>query len=91
MGPAEMVVAIVGIGTVGSIIRARYGYRKFGKTGDRDTFDAPAAAENRLLTDEVRGLKERIQVLERLATEDTEAKRIDREIEKLRDRSLTRE
>jgi hypothetical protein len=32
-------------------------------------------------------MKERLAVLERIATEDTEAKRIDREIEKLRDRN----
>lgn len=52
--------------------------------GDRDL-----ATENRLLRDELHGLKERIQVLERLATDDeSDASRLDREIEKLRDRPI---
>lgn len=56
-----------------------------------DTFDGDEnrdlATENRLLRDELHGLKERIQVLERLATDDeSDARRLDREIEKLRDR-----
>ena len=36
------------------------------------------------LRDEVKALKERIAVLERIATEDAPAKALDREIEKLR-------
>ncbi|MDE2043112.1 MAG: hypothetical protein KGJ05_08565 [Alphaproteobacteria bacterium] len=40
--------------------------------------------ENARLRDEVRALKERIAVLERIATEDAPAKALDREIEKLR-------
>lgn len=87
MGPAEMVVAIVGITAVASVARAKYGYRR-GKGGNWEQRDDGALAqENRELRDQMHGLKERIQVLERLATDDeTGARRLDREIEKLRER-----
>ena len=87
MGPFEMVVAIVGITAIGGVLRAKYGYRQ-NKRGDwvhRD--DSALKTENKLLRDEMQGLKERIQVLERLATDDeSDARRLDREIEKLRER-----
>ena len=52
--------------------------------------DEDLAAENTALRDEMRAMKERIQVLERLATDDeSDARRLDREIEKLRDRTAT--
>jgi hypothetical protein len=90
MNPFEMVVAIVGITAIASVLRAKYGYRRR-KAGDPDfaghAADGDLAAENRLLRDEMRGMKERLQVLERLATDDeTDARRLDREIEKLRDK-----
>lgn len=90
MGPFEMVVAIVGIGAVASVVKAKYGYRR-GKRGWEQHEDSGLALENRQLRDEMHGLKERIQVLERLATDDeSDARRLDREIEKLRERpSLT--
>ena len=88
MNPFEMVVAIVGIGAVASVLRAKYGHgrprRDVGQTFYRSA-DDPLAAENNALRDELRGMKERIQVLERLATDDaSDARRLDREIEKLR-------
>ena len=87
MNPFEMVVAIVGITAVASVIRAKYGYRR-GKRGEwQQQDDGVLAQENRELRDQMHGLKERIQVLERLATDDeTGARRLDREIEKLRER-----
>ena len=58
----------------------------------RARYDAQAAAptlatdpEARRLRQEVQALKERIAVLERLATDDNSSARLDREIEKLRD------
>ncbi|MES2754435.1 MAG: hypothetical protein V4659_07195 [Pseudomonadota bacterium] len=91
MGPFEMVVAIVGIGAVVSVIRAKHGIRR-NKNGDWTRQDDNLTAENTALKDEMRGLKERIQVLERLATDDeSDAKRLDREIEKLRDRRPSRD
>ena len=99
MNPFEMVVAIVGIGAVASVLRAKYGYGRTGRRGmrlggaelfERGDQDTSLVAENTALRDEMRGMKERIQVLERLATDDeSDARRLDREIEKLRDASAT--
>ena len=45
------------------------------------------AAENQRLRDELRAMKDRLAVLERLATDNNDSgARLDREIEKLRDR-----
>lgn len=86
MNPVEMVVAIVGISAVASVLRAKYGHRRR-KNRDWTAGDADLAAENNALRDEMRGMKERLQVLERLATDDeSDARRLDREIEKLRDK-----
>lgn len=78
----EMVVLIVAIVTVGRIIRARYDAQ-----GGSPMIDPGQSMESRRLRDEVTTLKERIAVLERLATDDTTAVRLDREIEKLRDKN----
>lgn len=88
MDPFQMVVAIIAIVTVGSIIRAKHGIHRdrHGKWQRAD--DGAAEAENRRLREELRGLKERIAVLERLATDNNSA--LDREIEKLRDRNSDR-
>lgn len=83
----EMVVLIVAIVTVGRIVRARY------ESGDRMQLRFPLMdsgsdnTEARRLREEVTTLKERIAVLERLATDDSTAVRLDREIEKLRDKN----
>ena len=84
MNPFEMVVLIIAITMIGSIIKTRI-RAKHGIVADEDgnerlAIDADAAR----LRDEVKGLKERIAVLERLATDDNGARALDREIEKLR-------
>jgi uncharacterized protein YlxW (UPF0749 family) len=89
MNPFEMVVAIIIVVTIGSVLKARYGIHK-DKHGN-EVFrgnDAQASAEAVRLRDEVRALKERVQVLERVVT-DSEASslRLDREIEALRDKN----
>lgn len=87
MNPFEMVIAIVFIVTVGSILKARFGVRKdmWGNETFVDREDPKTAAENARLRDEVRSLKDRVQVLERVITDNESGARIDREIEKLRD------
>lgn len=84
MNPFEMVIGIVLIVTIGSILRARYGIRR-----DRHGHDYPVGddSETRALQAEIRALKERIQVLERIATDHNRAVTLDQEIEKLRDGS----
>ncbi len=79
-----MVIAIVTIVMIASIFKARYRARH-GIVEDEArnhsvVYDPDAAR----LRDEVKGLKERIAVLERLATDDNGARALDREIEKLR-------
>ncbi|OSZ68760.1 hypothetical protein CAP40_09480 [Sphingomonas sp. IBVSS2] len=91
MNPFEMVFAIVVIVTIGSVIKARYGIRKdkdgneFHRGGTAP--DGVAAAENARLRDEIRTLKERVQVLERVITDTEGSLRLDREIESLRDKN----
>lgn len=81
MNPFEMVVLIVGITAVASVLRSRYGVTK-DKIGNESLHRPdPDAAR---LKDEVVQLKQRIAVLERLATDDNSARTLDREIEKLR-------
>jgi len=89
MNPFEMVIGIVLIVTIGSVVRAKYGvpYGRRGRGAGPD-FAAPDNAETKALQAEIRALKERIQVLERIATDHNRAATLDEEIERLRDRSL---
>jgi hypothetical protein len=80
-------VLIVMMVMVGGIARARYGYGRFGRLrGYRhdDQADAQERAENLRLRDEVKELKERIKVLERIAVDKENS--LAKEIESLRDR-----
>ncbi len=88
MNPFEMVVAIVFLVTIGSVLRAKYGMRK-DKHGNEyfDRNDATTAADNKRLTDEVRTLKDRVAVLERVVTDNEGSLRLDHEIERLRDKN----
>ena len=85
MGPFEMVIGIVLIVTVGGIIRAKMGVRKDKWGNEHHVNDGANAAEARRLQEEVRTLKDRIAVLERVITDNHSASNLDREIEKLRD------
>jgi hypothetical protein len=77
-----MVVLIVAIVMFASIVRARYGY---GRHGRRDGAIQPEEhAENLRLRDEVKELKERLKVLERITVEKENS--LANEIESLRDR-----
>lgn len=77
MNPFEMVVLIVAVVTIGRVFQARYR-----AAGPLD--EAANAPEIDQLREDVRRLKERVAVLERLATDGTA--QLEREIEKLRDR-----
>jgi len=88
MNPFEMVLGIIIVVTIGSVLRARLGIHKDRNGNERyHGVDPAAAADAARLRDEVRTLKERVQVLERVIT-DSEASslRLDREIEALRDK-----
>ena len=80
MNPFEMVVAIIAIVMIGRVLQARYGVVRVGRG---EALVRPNADGERL-KGEVAALKERIAVLERLATDDNSARQLDREIEKLR-------
>ncbi len=95
MNPFEMVVAIVSISAIASIIRAKQGLpsrrdRKLQRQNDRSgLYQAPfdvnqTDPEVERQREEIRGLKERIAVLERVITDTNSASALDREIEKLR-------
>ena len=81
MNPFEMVVIIVAIVTLGSIIRARHGGGRFGRRFEVEQVDD---AEKQMLREEVQELKERVAVLERIATD--RGTHLADEIERLRDR-----
>src|SRR3546814_12999112 len=76
MGPFEMVIGIVLIVTIGSIVRAKHGIRR-----DRHGHDYVAGndAETKALQAEIRAPKDRIQVLERIATDNNRAVTLDRQ------------
>lgn len=89
MNPFEMVVLIVFIAVVGSVLRARYGITdQRGRRRNRHHHDDEQPllenAETKALKDEVTRLKDRIQVLERIAVEKEDT--LTRQIEELRDR-----
>ena len=79
MNPFEMVVLIVAITAAASIFRAKYGVRR-DRHGNEIPLHDPDTAR---LREEVKQLKERVAVLERLATDSSTA--LEREFEKLRE------
>lgn len=80
MNPFEMVVIIVAITAIAGVLKAKYGGHRNVEI-DEVANDGPDASR---LREEVRTLKERIAVLERIATDRTSS--LDHEIERLRDR-----
>ena len=88
--PFSMVVAIVLIVSVAGILRARWGLpdrhdRLMRRHGGMATPQIDSAETERL-REEVKLLKDRVAVLERIATDSHEATRIDQEIARLRDK-----
>lgn len=76
-----MIIVVVLIGAVTSTIQA---FIARGKAGDGESGESSDNAEVRQLTDEVRVLRERVAVLERIATD--RPLQLEHEIERLRDR-----
>jgi hypothetical protein len=86
MNQFEMVVTIIAIVMIASILKTAI-RAKHGLTRDRKGNEVPVMrndGDGDRLRDEVKTLKERIAVLERLATDNNSAVNLDREIEKLR-------
>ena len=80
MNPFEMVAIIVVAVMIASVLRAKYGHRR----GGHGEVSATEQAENLRLREEVKELKERLKVLERITVEKENA--LAREIDSLRDR-----
>jgi hypothetical protein len=85
MGPFSMVVAIVFIAMIGRVLQERY--RAMGRLGhDPDATPHVQSADTMRAQDEVRQLKERVAVLERVITDNHGSADLERQIEQLRDR-----
>ena len=89
MNPFEMVVMIIAIIAVSRVLQAKYGVRSGRdrwrqRDGMLDVTPERDDGETRRLRDEVQMLKQRIQVLERIAVDKENS--VAREIEQLRDR-----
>ncbi|HEX6217666.1 MAG TPA: hypothetical protein VFZ35_00145 [Sphingomicrobium sp.] len=80
MNPFEMVAVIVVAVMVASVLRAKYGHSRRNSVES----DPREHAENLRLREEVKELKERLHVLERIATDKESS--LARQIEELRDR-----
>ena len=83
--PFSMVVAIVLIVSIAGVLRARFKAQHGiyeNKSGDDVRLRDSDAAQSQA---EIRQLKERIAVLERLITDEHGSRELDREIAKLRD------
>lgn len=76
--PFAMVVAIVAMAMIASVLRAWI------KAGNRPPSDPASELEKERLLDEVKQLKDRIHVLERITVEKENS--LGRQIEELRDR-----
>jgi uncharacterized protein YlxW (UPF0749 family) len=84
MNPYEMVAVIVVAVMMASVLRARFGHSRRHRRGEDDAVSVQEQAENLRLREEVKALKDRLQVLERIAVEKEDT--LSRQIEELRDR-----
>jgi uncharacterized protein YlxW (UPF0749 family) len=81
MNQYEMVVLIVVVVMAASIVRSIFGGGRRGR--NRDQLPVREDAETRRLRDEVKQLKDRLAVIERITVEKENS--LEREIERLRD------
>jgi len=82
MNQYEMAVLIVVVVMVASVIRSIFGVGRRGR--NRDQLPVRDDAETKRLRDEVKQLKDRLAVIERITVEKENS--LEREIERLRDR-----
>ena len=80
MNPFEMVAIIVVAVMIASVLRAKYSHRR----GEGESGRSLDEAEKLRLREEVKELKERLKVLERITVEKENS--LAREIDQLRDR-----
>jgi hypothetical protein len=88
--PFTMVVAIILIITIGKVLSARY-KAQHGIIEDVDMMGNKSqrqieSGDASKMQDEIRTLKDRIQVLERITTDNSSANDVSRQIEALRDK-----
>ncbi|MFL6723754.1 MAG: hypothetical protein ACJ8FC_04275 [Sphingomicrobium sp.] len=83
MNQFEMVAIIVVAVMIASVFRAKYGYGRRRSRGGEAQISAEEQAETLRLREEVKQLKERINVLERITVEKENS--LARQIEELRD------
>jgi hypothetical protein len=79
------IVVIVAIITLGELIKSKH-RAQHGITTDAMGHERPLPREDAALKREIEELRERVKVLERIATEDRDTKRLSAEIERLRDK-----
>ena len=82
MGRYEFIIAIVAIVMIASVLKARYSWRRR-REGEAEAGDGDGDEAARLRA-EVKQLKERLHVLERITTDRENS--LSREIDELRDR-----
>jgi len=82
MNQYEMAVLIVVVVMVASVIRSIFGVGRRGR--NRDQLPVRDDAETKRLRDEVKQLKDRLAVIERITVEKENS--LEREIERLRDK-----
>lgn len=85
----EAVVAIIIIVTIGRVMRSKYRAQHGileDKEGNAIATQVKHDPDAGRLKEEVKYLKERVAVLEKIATDDRGARELENEIEKLRDR-----
>ena len=80
MNPFEMVAIIVVAVMIAGVLRAKYGHR----SGGEDSITPQERADSLRLREEVKELKERIKVLERITVEKENS--LSKQIDELRDR-----
>ena len=86
MNPFEMVVAIIIVVTIGKVLNTRYRAQHGIRRGNAIGSQTRNEPQTERLQEEVKYLKERVAVLEKIATDDRGARDLENEIEKLRDR-----